>query len=384
VAKSQRNPLPELPLSGAFYDALGEVGVRSGYRLEDRGALSQAVAALSELYTRDRAALAQGTLSSSAPLARLGFFLPRDLVKMFGPLGELSRAGRLPTGPVLRVLDLGAGLGATSLGLARGLRHFGSQAERLQVSAVERDPIAVKLMSALCQVVRRLPQEFVGIELEPSRADLHGRLPTGNFDFILLGFVLNELFLEQPPEQRPGLRARLLERLYAQLTPQGALIALEPALKASARELMGTRDALLTGAAAPHIFAPCTHREPCPMLRRERDWCHESLDYALPGPLAAVAKQAGLRYEGLSYAALVLTRQARFGDSHAWKRIVSDPLRSKGKLEVFGCSGDGYQRLLRLDRDRSKENADYDALRRGDVLELVGTRVERETVIRRE
>jgi ribosomal protein RSM22 (predicted rRNA methylase) len=383
VAKTQRNPLPELPLSGAFYDALGEVGVRSGYRLDDRGALSQAVAQLSELYTRDRAELAQGTLGSSSPLARLGFFLPRDLVKMFGPLGELSRAGRLPTGRVLRVLDLGAGLGATSLGLARGLRHYGSQVERLQVSAVERDPIAVKLMSALCQAVSRLPQEFVPIALEPSGADLLGRLPTGNFDFILLGFVINELFLGQPPEQRPPLRAQLLEKLYAQLTPEGALIALEPALKESARELMHTRDALLGAATAPHIFAPCTHREPCPMLARERDWCHESLDYALPAPLAAVAKQAGLRYEGLSYAALVLTKQARFADALPRKRIVSDPLRSKGKLELFGCSRDGYQRLLRLDRALSKENAGYDALRRGDVLELAGTRVARTTPIKR-
>jgi SAM-dependent methyltransferase len=382
VAKSQRSELPELPLSRAFYDALAQVGRRAGYRLDDRAALSQAVAALSALYTRERDGLAQGALGSSAPLARLGFFLPRDLVKMFGPLAELARAGRLPARPTLRVLDLGAGLGATSLGLARYLRHAGSPVQRLQVTAVERDETSLKLMSALCEATRALPSELVPIDLTLSRADLVQALPSASFDFVLLGFVLNELFLEQPPEQRPALRAELLAKLAGQLSPEGALIVLEPALKESARELMRSRDALLGAAEGIHIFAPCVHREPCPMLARERDWCHESLDYALPEHLAQVAKQAGLRFEGLSYAALLLTKQPRFDDVLPRQRIVSDRLVSKGKLELFGCSRAGYQRLTRLDRDQSALNAGFDHLRRGDIVELEGTRIGKNTVIK--
>jgi SAM-dependent methyltransferase len=381
VAKTQRTPLPELPLSRAFYDALREVAARAGHPRDQRG-LAEAVAALSQRYTRERAALGQGMLSAGSDLARLGFFLPRDLIKMFGPLGELSGAGRLPARPLLRVLDLGAGLGATSLGLARYLRHVGSPVERLQVNALERDASSVKLMTALCAATRTLDGEFVPIELSVSRADLRAGVPSGPFDFILLGFVLNELFLEQPEGERPALRAQLLAALTNKLSPDGALIALEPALKESARELMHTRDALLRAPGAPQIFAPCVHREGCPMLARERDWCHESLDYALPAHLAQVAQSAGLRYEGLSYAALVLTKQARFDGSALRQRIVSDRLVSKGKLELFGCSRAGYQRLMRLDRDQSPENARFAQLRRGDIVELSVTRVEKSTRVR--
>ena len=91
------------------------------------------------------------------------------------------------------------------------------------------------------------------------------------------------------------------------------------------------------------------------MLEGERDWCHESLSYALPPHLIEVAKRAGLRFEGLSYAALVLTRRARHAaPPETLYRIVSDRLISKGKLELYGCGERGYQRLTRLDRDRSE------------------------------
>lgn len=386
MAKTQRSAYPTLPLSGTFYDALARVGERFGLDLSNRERLAQAVAALSHTYTRERGDLAQGDLGKAAPLARLGFFLPRDLVKLFGPLSELSRAGRLPTRKQLRVLDLGAGLGASSLGIARFLRHAQLGVERLEVTAIERDSLSTKLLAALCESVGSLPDEFVPITLEARSADLHTLKSRAEYDLIVLGFVLNELYLEQPAAERIPARAALLRKLMGQLAPDGALLVLEPALRESTRELMQVRDVLATaepeGAPLIHVLAPCVRRGPCPMLRSERDWCHETLDFALPPTLVPVARAAGLRYEGLSYAALVLGHRARQAEpSETLLRIVSERLVSKGKLEYFGCGEVGYQRLTRLDRERSPHNAGFDQLRRGDLVELTGARVGRDTPI---
>ncbi|HEX6244209.1 MAG TPA: hypothetical protein VFZ61_25005, partial [Polyangiales bacterium] len=238
MAKTPRSRFPELPLSPAFYDALARVGARFGLGLGNERALSAAVAALSQTYTRDRAALSDGRLGPDATLARLGFFLPRDAIKVFGPLEELARAGRLPAGPRLRVLDVGAGLGATSLGVARFLRHAGSAVERIHLTAIERDPLSVRLLTALCAAVSALPQEFVPIELTARAADLRQQDVEGRFDLIVLGFVLNELFLERDAGARSLARAELLRGLMQKLSADGALIVLEPALRESARELM--------------------------------------------------------------------------------------------------------------------------------------------------
>jgi SAM-dependent methyltransferase len=384
VAKTPRSTFPELPLSPAFYAALAQVGRRFALDVGDPERLGAAVAELSQTYTRERGELGEGKLGPSAPLARLGFFLPRDLVKPFGPLGELWRAGRLPARPRLRVLDLGAGLGATSLGTARFLRRVGSSVERIELTAIERDPLSTRLLGALCEAVSALPGEFVPLNVEARALDLRRLDARGPFDLVLLGFVLNELFLERDPSERIAARAGLLRALAATLAPDGALIVLEPALRESARELMQTRDAVLQGADAPFVFAPCVRTAPCPMLANERDWCHEALDFALPQALVPVARHAGLRYEGLSYAALVLTLAPRFtAPSPSLLRIVSDPRKSKGKLEYFGCSDGGYQRLTRLDREHSAANQSFEALRRGDVIEVEGTRITRETKIRK-
>lgn len=394
MAKTPRTAYPDLPLSAAFYALLRTLGAQHGLDLENPDALARGVAELSRLYTREREELSATRLGAGASAARLGFFMPRDLIKLFGPLEELRRAGRLPGRARLRVLDLGAGLGASTLGLSRYLCHAGVAPRELEVIAIERDPGAARLMRALCGAVGELRGEFVPIDASVRATDLRTELAErGPFDLVLLGFVLNELDLERPALERAERRADLLRTLCARLAPDGALIALEPALKQSARELMQVRDLLVAAreseqAGPPFVFAPCVRSGPCPMLAGERDWCHEALDFALPAPLADVAQRAGLRYQGLSYAALVLTNQPRSfpAGTGARYRVVSDRLRSKGKLELFGCGEAGYVRLTRLDRDASKGNATFEELKRGDIVELPdgAARVSRESPVRRQ
>jgi hypothetical protein len=51
-------------------------------------------------------------------------------------------------------------------------------------------------------------------------------------------------------------------------------------------------------------------------------------------------------------------------------------------LREIGCGRDGYQRLVRPDRDQSRDNAPFAQLRRGDIVELSGTRVGKSTRVR--
>ena len=53
-------------------------------------------------------------------------------------------------------------------------------------------------------------------------------------------------------------------------------------------------------------------------------------------------------------------------------RVVSHPLKPKGKLECFGCGDDGRIRVRRLSRERSDSNRPFERARRGDVLLLSG------------
>jgi ribosomal protein RSM22 (predicted rRNA methylase) len=365
-----RRTYEPLPLSDESLARVGRVAHALCGRHGERELIS-ATAALSRVYTRERGQMQALESDSRALLARIGFFWARDLTKVFGPLDELLGAGLIARRASLRVLDVGAGLGATSFGLARWLRLRALPTRSLDVVALEQSKSALRAFDALARSLSGLPDELAPIRLDARAGNLHDSRRDGAFDLILLGFVLNELFLDLPVAERVARRAALLTEAAGQLAEGGAIIVLEPALKETTRELMQLRDVLAARAAAPYVIAPCLHARPCPMLPSERDWCHQELPYALPPALATIARAAGLRYEGLSYASLVLANQPRPGQSNR-HRVVSDRLESKGKLELFSCSEAGYVRLSRLTRDASEDNAPFGEARRGDILTLSG------------
>ena len=138
---------------------------------------------------------------------------------------------------------------------------------------------------------------------------------------------------------------------------------------------MALRDRFAADPAAPHVFAPCLRDGPCPLLRRERDWCHDQLPFALPDALAAVASEAGLRWERLTYAYLTLRNDERRlrdladGDPRAF-RVVGGPVDSKGKTEWSLCGAPGLVGLRRLERERGPATETLDDAARGTLLRL--------------
>ncbi|HEX5655685.1 MAG TPA: class I SAM-dependent methyltransferase [Polyangiales bacterium] len=337
--------------------------------------LAESVSALSRVYTRDRGQL--GQLDKSSLLARAGFFFPRDLAKVFGPLDELLHSGAFPAGETLRVLDLGAGMGATSFGLARWLRARAQPVNQLRVVALEQNASALRGFNAFAKALHGL-DELVPVDLDARAEDLRSLRNEHGFQLVLFGFVLNELFADA--DDRVARRAKLVREAYEQLSPDGALIILEPALKETTRELMQLRDALVD---LP-IVAPCLHGQGCPMLTAERDWCHQELPYALPPALAEVAQAASLRWEGLSYSSLVLSRKAPTREPGLW-RVVSDRLATKGKLELYGCGQGEYTRFTQLNRKATPENHAFTHAERSDILRIEGggPRIEAETKVER-
>jgi len=154
------------------------------------------------------------------------------------------------------------------------------------------------------------------------------------------------------------------------VAPAGALIVIEPALKETSRALQ-----VLRGRLIEHVYAPCLRSGECPLLRKERDWCHAMLPMELPAKLAKIARAAGLRQERLTFSYLTLRPDGRrllgHGEPDAL-RVVGGPVLSKGKTEWDGCGEIGLVRLRRLDRERSDANAALDGALRGTRLRVAG------------
>jgi len=335
-------------LDDAWLDLLDGVATEAGLALAP-GKLADEVRALSAAYNSGdfEKSRTRGALS-----ARLAFSFPRDVPKMECAARELADAGLLSL--PLRVLDVGAGLGASTWGLARLLAQRGLGGT-IEVAMTDEDEAALQIARA---IVRAHPREGdVEVRVVPEHR--------GPYDVILVGQSLGEIDADETKQ------VAFLSKLLARLDPHGSLVIVEPALRDRTRRLHRVRDAL--AARGVTIFAPCLHQSACPMLANESDWCHEDVAIDLPPRVAAIARAAGLRWQGLTFSYLVLRRDEKTLrasiDAPVALRVVSAPIDTKGKRELFLCGEGQIRRVARLDRDEKPRTAWSDATR-GDVLEL--------------
>lgn len=310
-------------------------------------ALTRAIIDRSLRYTseRDRLSTAPDHIADLA--ARAAFFTIADAMKIAIPLGELSRRGALADRSPLSVLDLGAGCGAQSLGLASCLDR------PLAMTAIDRDRDALAIAE---RALARYPHVAFS-----SRAGDVTQVVLPSADLVVIGGVINEL--------TPEAGLSVVERALAAIPPDGAVIIIEPALRTTARALHELRDAVL-GRGLAHVFAPCTRRvAPCPALAQAEDWCHEDRGIRLPPATAELARLTHLRDGGMKFSYLVLRREpSPLVDGDGSWRVVSAPRSLKGKFEVFGCSDAGRVPIRLLRKNRTPGNREIERAVRGDVV----------------
>lgn len=347
-------------IDASFAEVLREVAREHRLPSLDDPKMPDLVRAMAAVYNDDRLQGLSGTREQLA--ARLAFWFARDVPKVASAVREIVAMGRVG----LRVLDFGAGLGASHRGLARALDKG-----IMEVVAVDQDREALKLAQS---IARRAPREGnVEIKLR-----IEDRAPRGPFDVILFGQVLTEIDLDKSPDDRVQVHADKILHMARSLTPDGVIVIVEPALRPRSRHLQRVRGALIAGGL--HVLAPCLHHGQCPLLVREGDWCHEDVPVDLPDFLVPIAKKAGLRWEGLTFSYLIVSpRPPRLADrlpTEPRERVVSSLLITKGKREVIVC-GDPLRddpenphgaRIGRLDRARTEHNETFDTLGRGDII----------------
>ncbi len=329
-------------------------------------ALTRSIVDRSQRYTSDRDRLSAPRDPDGDLAARAAFFTIADAMKIALPIAELVSRDALP-GSVgrgalslqpLRVLDVGAGCGAMSLGLVAALDLLAIDRE-LDIRALDRDARALDIAKRSLAAFGGARVTVATTTADATRADL----PPA--DLVIMGTVLNEL--------APDAALALVGRALGAIAGDGAVIVIEPALRDTSRALHAIRDQLLERGA--HVFAPCTRRcTPCTALIDPEDWCHEDRPLELPPLTRELARLTHLRDSGMKFSYLVLRAQPLdlvAAGPTAW-RAVSAPFVEKGKRELIGCSDRGRVPLRLLKRNRAGANRDFERADRGDVLVIAG------------
>jgi ribosomal protein RSM22 (predicted rRNA methylase) len=348
--------------------------------------LAKAVARLSDLYTTDRARLSREQADAAHLAAKREYFLASDAPKVALALDECTLRSqafaRLSSLACVRVADLGAGVGATSVGFLAWLA--GARAARGTETQMCVAFHAVELGAPAARVYEdavRTAAAAIGVDVTITIEARDFRSATlGEFDLILCQTALNEFLGEGVTSERHAATTVALVTDWALRAP---LLVIEPALRTTTRALMALRDDVLAPremlAASElhpprgfHIVAPCPHQGRCPMLARAGDWCHEARRVDPTPRVAAIDRIVGRRDERALFAFLATAPGAApVKNSAPYVRVVTDTLGSRGKTERLVCRSDGELRLMRLlDRETSDSNRAFLDSERGAMLAI--------------
>jgi hypothetical protein len=337
-------------------------------------ALAKAVERLSDLYTVDRGRLAREQADAAHLAAKREYFLASDAPKVALALDECAARSdafaRLAALERVRVVDLGAGVGATSVGFLAWLA--GARAARGVARPVRVELHAIELGAAAARAYEeaaRIAARAIGVEVAATvEARDFERATLPESDLVLCQTALNELLID---ERHAAAAVDLVER-WSRTAP---LLVIEPALRTTTRALMALRDELLARGGL-RVVAPCPHQGPCPMLAKPADWCHEARRIEPTPRVAAIDRIVGRR-DGRALFAFLATEPAGAARTPASEasptrlRILTEPLGSRGKTERVLCGSDGALHLVRLlDREVRDGNRAFLDLERGETVSI--------------
>jgi len=299
--------------------------------------LRPTVAALSELYTKDRDAVSREIYRDPALRAAYGlFFFPRTYARVQLVLQELEqRLGWQPPGQgALRLLDLGCGPGSATLAVADQWPD-----RRVEALAIDQNRQHLQLLQEMTKANpdRKLRLETRAGDLKKTKDFFR---PTNDWHLITVGFALGEAFRGTDLE-------RVLEwvrQALASLHPQGLLVLVDPALRETSERLEQIRDVVAASGEA-RVWAPCPHASQCPLLAAGQYWCHEVRKWQAPASAEYLNRGLNRQIQLLKYSFLVLGHPAESSlgseKSPTEGRLVSPVAKVSGRLVFSLCANDG-------------------------------------------
>ncbi len=328
-------------------------------KAKHRGAMPGQIRALSTYLTAERDQLPRDYMNQPPLLsAYLHYFMPWNLYRQ----GRLLAGLDLRIRPGAQIVDLGAG--PLTFLLALWLSRPEMREQELNYLGLDRSESPLKLGRQLFRAFAEKSPWQVRTERKPVGM---GRNPKA--DLLVMANLLNEM--EWGGEARPRARDeedetgspydQVLEKWENQVADDGAILLIEPGMRASGINLFRLREAALSR--GWRAEAPCPHAEACPLPgHRSSGWCHFSFaPTGVPIWLINLSRKAKLPKERASLSFLLLTRgenppvkvaaPVRAGRGENLVRVVSDsfdlPDWQRGR---YGCSGQG---LVLLQDERS-------------------------------
>lgn len=268
----------------------------------------------------------------------------------------LSLIGEVPHGSIKRVLDIGSGPAAFSFA---AMRHGATN-----VTAIDKNLTALQLGAEVCG--------RYGYPLTIRRQNvIKDTLPDGQYDLIILGHCLNELFPVKEPNHQTAMQ-NWIKGLLNKLSLQGQLLIVDSSLPEMNRRILQLRDFLVSEKVP--VQAPCVWQGLCPALQGKTTPCYAQRPLDKPYHLKEIQRAAQINASSLKMSYLLLKNpHSNWPELQADKRyyrVISPAVETHGGKRFYLCGTDGKKNLGSHLKEESKETKAFHYLKRGELISI--------------
>lgn len=269
----------------------------------------------------------------------------------------MSLLGELPKAPK-RVLDVCSGPAPFAFA---ALRHGANE-----VYATDRNVTALELGAEVCG--------RYGMPLSIRRWDcLKDPMPIeGNFDLIILGYSLNDLFPTSMHNWEEK-QAHLIYYLLKRLNPTGHLLLVESSQPEDNRRLLGLRNQLT--AKGTSIQAPCIWQGDCPALKTPNSPCYAQREMKKTFLMKEIQRASDINLGSLKMTYLLIRSPAYAklpASDEQLYRVISPPIETYQGQRYYLCGTNGKKSLGTHLKVHPGISRAFEHLRRGELIEIEG------------
>ncbi|MEO0205218.1 MAG: small ribosomal subunit Rsm22 family protein [candidate division WOR-3 bacterium] len=316
--------------------------------------------------------------------AYFAYNFPQNFMKTMFVANRLYDFYNIPkTEDNLQVLDLGCGEGAGMFAYYYGLNKKLQGRVQFFLTGVD---MSEKLLTRCETLANWFRKTNANINVKILQESLSHFVSTNQdrYDIVIIANVLTEIF------QLDKIPISFIRTLFDLLQKNGIVVIIEPALKHLTRRLMQLRNELIEHGFGT-ILLPCLHNNPCPGLIRKNEWCHQSIKWQPPDYLKILNQKLYRKIEYLKFSYVVITKEKKQSIDKGKYLVISRLFREKGRKRCLICSEQGVVHLIKLDRETSLINEEFDDVCLGDIIQIenltktksITWKVSRQTEIKR-
>lgn len=193
---------------------------------------------------------------------------------------------------------------------------------------------------------------------------------TGQFDLIILGHCLEELFPGNHSTMKEK-QNRFITSLLDRLTPDGFLMIIDSSHLESNTRVLQIRDHFVQNGVP--VQAPCVWRGECPALKTKNSPCYAQREFEKPKLIKEIQRAANINLGSLKMSYIIFRNPTaqwpQLPDKKLY-RIISPPVESFQGTRYYLCGTDGKKNLGSHLSLHPPESRAFEYLSRGELISI--------------